>query len=164
VKDYFLGPLKLLFVVGVAFLAFVGFVNFLVPRTFVSVSLGYSMCNLRNPYYDFLSLRNTTCSIVPGDAIIVSQVPPDVNDVVCANTQMGMICHRAYEVTDDHFCFIGDAAKWTACYPWDAYAGKVVGKVPRSVAMPGVLLWGTARGYFAVWQLIDSGSYALARS
>jgi len=158
-RELVVAPVKIMLVVGVLFLAVVGVVNYVVPQYLISFSLGYSMCSLRSAYYDFFSLRNTTCSIVPGDAIVVHRSPPEVGDVVCINTDRGIICHRAYKVSPDEVCFVGDAAKWRGCYSWDSYVGRVVGKIPRAVAMPGGLVYGVLNGRLDLWRLVDAGSY-----
>ena len=160
--DVIYGPLKILAAVAVLFLVVMGFVNLVIPGMLMTASLGYSMCNDHTAYVDFVSLRNTHCSIVPGDSTIIAAVPPKVGDVVCVNTDVGIICHRAYQVDQNGVCIIGDAAKWTACYPWSSYVGKVVGKVPRAVAMPGMIVWGLTHGYWDIMSLVDAGSYAPA--
>lgn len=156
------GPLKIILGLGLVYLAVMGFVNLVVPDTIMTVSLGYSMCKLRSPYFDFLTLKNTTCSVTPGDSLIVVYKQPEINDVVCAATKIGVICHRLVYMDENGFCFVGDNANWKGCYPWKSYVGEAVGKFPRNVAMPGVILWALGHGYFNAYELINEGSYALA--
>lgn len=163
-KDFLEGPLYILIADAVLVLVLIGVVNLLVPDTLATVSLGYSMCQYRTPYADFTSMNNHHCSIIPGDVLLISRVPPDVNDIACVSARVGIICHRAYKVDKDGVCIIGDAAKWTACYPWSSYVGRVLGKLPRSVSMPGAFVWGLAHGYPNIFTLIDEGSYAPAHS
>ena len=160
--DFVKGPLYILVADAVLVLAFIGLVNFAVPNLLSTVSLGYSMCQYHTYTADFTSLNNHSCSIIPGDVLLVAHVHPDVNDVVCVATRIGIICHRAYSVTDKGVCIVGDAAKWRACYSWRSYVGRVIGKLPRSVSMPGAFVWGVFHGYPDIFQEIDEGSYAPA--
>jgi len=161
--DWVKGPLELLLTVALLFFVAMIFLNLFVPGVWFSVALGYSMCTERYPYMDFTSLKETRCSIIPGDVLIYSYDPPQVGDVVCVADPRGIVCHRAYEVNATHVCIIGDAARWTGCYRLsDQYYGKVITKLPRAVSMPGVILWGLFRGEPNVLKLIDMGSYELA--
>jgi len=60
-------------------------------------------------------------------------------------------------------CVISHAAPWIGCVSWDRYYGKVVALLPRSVTLPGVLLWSLSHGYYNALDLIDVGSYQLSR-
>lgn len=158
-EDFVFGPLKVLLAVGFAYLIVMGLVNLVVPGSLMTVSLGYSMCKLRSPYFDFLTLKNTTCSVTPGDSLLVVYSQPELNDVVCAATDVGVVCHRLVYMDQNKFCFVGDNADWKGCYPWDAYVGEVVAKFPRNVAMPATILWGLGHGYFDIYHLVNKGSY-----
>jgi len=168
--DWIRGPSELLLATAAVVLAAMFVINLLFPPAWFSISLGYSMCSERYPYMDFTSLRETRCSVIPGDALIFTRVSPRVGDIACVfdRPRGGIICHRVYEVNATHVCIVGDAARWRDCYPLEPvgdkyYVGKVVAKVPRAVSMPAVIVWGILHGNPKVVRLIDMGSYSLAR-
>lgn len=170
IPDWITGPLLILATVAGLFLLAMFVISVVIPGVWFTATLGYSMCSTRYPYMDFTSLHETTCSILPGDALIFVHVPPHVGDVVCVmdKTRGGVICHRAYKVTDKEVCIVGDAAYWKDCYSLTPngskyYLGKVIAKVPRAIAMPGIILWGIAHGFWNVITIVNTGSYALVR-
>lgn len=135
-------------------------INLFVPGAYAFVSLGYSMCGERTPYLDFLTLEETTCSIVPGDELItVYDYPPKVGDVVCVNTNKGVICHRVVRYKGEKPCMEGDAAKWELCFDENSYIGTVVAKLPRIFAMPALTLKSVVTGNLRAIELINAGSY-----
>ena len=136
------------------------FVNLLVPGVHITFSLGYSMCGERTPHLDFLTLKETTCSIVPGDAlVVVDKWPPKVGDVACVNTNVGIVCHRVVRAEGNVYVVEGDAAKWDLPFTRDAYFGTVVAKLPRIFSMPVITVHAIVTGSPEALALIDAGSY-----
>ena len=135
-------------------------INLLIPGVKVVFSLGYSMCGEKNPHLDFLTLKQTDCSITPGDALVVVRSwPPEIGDVACVNTNVGIVCHRVVSREGNVYVVEGDYAKWKLPFTRDAYFGKVVAKIPRLFSLPVISLRAALSGDFDAVLNIDRGSY-----
>lgn len=136
--------LFILVLIGTAVSVFVFATNLTYPVTGfrAGFSEGYSMCKANTASLDYLPLSDAYCAYAPGDVLLTLRVwPPEVNDIACAiHPQYGQVCHRVYKVEGGKACFIGDnpRAKWTWCFGPDEYIGKVIGKLPRALGVPGM--------------------------
>ena len=160
VVDFLKGAAWILGMVVVVDSAVVFLVNFFIPGSRVMFSLGYSMCGEHSPQFDFLTLKQTDCSIVPGDALVVVRSwPPKIGDVACVATNIGVICHRVVEKRDGYYVMEGDAAKWKLPFTKESYVGKVVMKIPRFFALPLLEFRAVLNGKIDAIRNIDAGSY-----
>ena len=120
------------------------------------------MCGERVTYLDFTSLHETSCSILPGDAVLmVYDWPPDVGEVVCAYYPPtdSVVCHRVVSVEDNRVCMEGDAAKWRYCFDEKYYRGTVYLKIPRFATVPTLYLYSALVGNPELVAYIDRGYY-----
>jgi len=164
VREVFADVVLLLVLLGFAGLSLIIFTNlFLSPLGFhAAFSQGFSMCKAESAGLDYLALGNAYCAFAPGDILFTFRAwPPEVNSIACAQTSVGVVCHRVSRVVDGKVCLVGDNPRAIPefCVGPDEYVGQVVFKLPRAFGMPGLAITATVNLVSDFLEQINMGRY-----